>query len=227
MTASANQAFSAIAAVQKAGLSDSLVADVLRIAARIWPPEAPQFGIPINEVELRTLAIPSDAIAISKASFQDCIVQELDLTEYDGSVSLPYFHGCIIGQVLGVAGWGTLQAEKFTDCEVMQFDAQLSTNKGILALVGLSPVNRVILTILKKVYAQRGSGRRDSALYRGLDEKHRSQVAEAIDRLITNQLITMSKMGNSKIYLPVRGMRSRVNAILQSPQVSSDPVLSE
>ncbi|MEV6054266.1 hypothetical protein [Streptomyces sp. NPDC052107] len=98
------------------------------------------------------------------------------------------------------------------------------TIKGILALK-TTPMNKVLLTILKKVYAQRGTGRKESALFRGLDAKHRELVPDAVQRLAGAGLITSARSGGTRIYLPVRGMAGRVRRILQVPQSSADSIL--
>ncbi len=223
--ASSGGAYSSAAAFQRRGVSDSVIADIVRLASRLWPEEVPRTSISLHEIELRSFSLTADAKSYDWLSFHDCVIQELDLTDH-GGYTLPHFQNCLIGQMTGVAGWPALQESRFVDCEVAQFDAQISTAKGILALK-TTPMNKVLLTILKKVYAQRGTGRKESALFRGLDDKHRELVPEALQRLTGAGLITSARSSGTRIYLPVRGMASRVRRILQAPQSSADSILED
>jgi hypothetical protein len=222
-SASSGGAYSSANSLQRRGVSDAVTADIIRVAARLWPGSMPRTPISLHEIELRTFSLTAGANSYDWLNFQDCVIQELDFTDHDG-YALPHFHSCLIGEMTGVAGWSALQADRFVDCEVGQFDAQMSTAKGILALK-TTPMNKVLLTILKKVYAQRGTGRKESALFRGLDAKHRELVPEAVQRLSTAGLITSARSSGTRIYLPVRGMASRVRRILQAPQSSADSIL--
>lgn len=215
--------YSSAITFQRRGVSDAVVADIIRVAAHLWPEEQPRTSISLHEIELRNFSLPAEAKSYEWLSFQDCIIQDLDLTDHSG-YALPHFRDCLIGQITGVAGWSALQPDRFTNCEVAQFDAQLSTAKGILALK-TTPMNKVLLTILKKIYAQRGTGRKESALFRGLDAQHRALVPEAIQRLTGAGLIAPARSGGTRIYLPVRGMASRARRILQAPQSSTDSIL--
>ncbi|MFF0557734.1 NACHT domain-containing protein [Streptomyces sp. NPDC004266] len=222
-SASPGRAYSSAVSLQRGGASDAVVADIVRVTARLWPGDEARTPIALHEIELRSFTLSADAKGYDWLSFHDCVIQELDLTDYDG-YALPHFQSCLIGQMTGVAGWSALQGERFVECEVAQFDAQMSTGKGILALK-TTPMNKVVLTILKKVYAQRGTGRKESALFRGLDAKHRELVPEAVQRLTAAELVTTARASGNKIYLPVRGMAPRVRRILQAPQVSKDSIL--
>ncbi|MEV7783388.1 NACHT domain-containing protein [Kitasatospora sp. NPDC088351] len=221
--ASSGLAYSSASALQRRGVSDAVIADIIRAATRLWPGDVSRTPISLHEIELRSFSLTAEAKSYDWLSFHDCVIQELDFTDHDG-YALPHFQNCLIGQMTGVAGWSALQTSHFVDCEVAQFDAQMSTARGILALK-TTPMNKVLLTILKKVYAQRGTGRKESALFRGLDAKHQELVPEAVQRLTGAGLVTATRSSGTRIYLPVRGMASRVRRILQAPQASADSVL--
>ncbi|MFD4835843.1 NACHT domain-containing protein [Streptomyces uncialis] len=222
-TASPGRAYSSATSFQRQGVSDAIIADIVRVAARLWPGDESRIPLSIHEVEFRSFTLTADAKGYGWLSFHDCVIQELDLTDHDG-YALPHFQDCLIGQMTGVASWSALQPDRFVGCEVAQFDAQMSTAKGILALT-TTPLNKVLLTILKKIYAQRGTGRKESALFRGLDDKHRELVPEALQRLTTEGFVTTARSNSTRIYIPVRGMTSRVRRILQAPQSSADSLL--
>ena len=220
---SSGRAYSSANALRRRGTADAVIADLTRVAIRLWPGDTPSTPISLHGIELRGFSLAAEATGYDWLSFHDCVIQELDLTDHDG-YPLPHFQSCLIGQMAGVADWSALQKDRFVECEVAQFDAQISTAKGILALK-MTPINKVLLTILKKIYAQRGTGRKESALFRGLDDAHRALVPEALRQLTGAGLIAPAKSSSNRIYLPVRGMASRVWRILQAPQASTDSIL--
>ncbi|PYC68370.1 hypothetical protein C7C46_29235 [Streptomyces tateyamensis] len=222
-TASAGLAYSSANGLQRRGVSDAVIADIIRVAGQLWPSDKSPTSISLHGIELRAFSLTAEAEGYDWLSFHDCVIQEVDLTDNDG-YALPHFQNCLIGQMSGVAGWSAIPPHNFVNCEVAQFDAQLSTAKGILALK-TTPMNKVLLTILKKIYAQRGTGRKESALFRGLDVKHRELVPDALQKLAAEGLVAMAKSGGNRIYLPVRGMAGRVRQILQAPQSSTDSIL--
>ena len=118
-----------------------------------------------------------------------------------------------------------LPAANFIECDVEQFDATARTTKGILGLASLSPEQRVALTILKKLYAQRGTGRKESALFRGLDAKHRDVVPAVLDALRAERLAASAKQGSTVIWLPTKGHGLRVKKMLESGGTLPDPLM--
>jgi len=205
---------------QRDGVQDAIVFDLVRVASSL----APSLGdtsLAISDISIERIAVGA-ASELSSLSFTGCIVEILDLTEHDGSSELPMFQGCMFGTVLGVGGTQALNMTRFADCEFEQFDAQAQTTSGLLAISGLSPLQRVALTILKKLYAQRGTGRKENALHRGLDDRYRQLVPEALERLEAQGLAIRTKAGKETIFLPARGQGVRVRSILESGAAATD-----
>lgn len=221
-TASPGGVFSAIGRYKRRGTSDAIIADIVRVATRLWPDFVPVDEVSIHEVEIHELSFNSDAERYDWLSFYDCLISELNVSDHSG-YPLPLFQDCMFGRVIGATGETALPDGQFLNCQFDQFDVQTLTTSGILSLQ-LDPIDKVILTILKKIYAQRGSGRVEGALYRSLDAKHKSLVPDAIVHLIASELIAPARSGGRKVYLPVRGMSSRARRILQAPQSSNDDV---
>ena len=61
---------------------------------------------------------------------------------------------------------------------------------------------RELLTILRKLYARRGSGRRESALYRGLDPRAQQLVEDVLRSLRREGFAIKSKQAEQAIWLP-------------------------
>ena len=82
---------------------------------------------------------------------------------------------------------------------------------------------RVLLTTLKKLYLQSGSGRKNSALFRGLDQRGRALVPEIIQLLKSEGLII--KAGDDEIWIPTRSESLRVKQIMAAPFASRDALI--
>jgi hypothetical protein len=92
---------------------------------------------------------------------------------------------------------------------------------------GLSDLQKVLLSVLKKVYMQAGGGRREGAFARGLNPKQRELVGAALDLLQSAGMIAKGKAGTNVIYVGVKGQANRVRSILASGAASNDPVLKD
>lgn len=210
--------------LQKRGASSAFVLDAARISvalggAQTWP------NLFFENLILKELVFAEVEYDLSSMTFSNCLVDTLDLTEYDGDRDLPNFQSCAFGTVAGVGGSAALPDGHFRDCSFEQFDPSSKTTRGILASPGLTPRQRVALTILKKVYMQAGAGRKNSALIRGLTEQLKILVPESIDHLLASGLITRGRAGNNVLYYPVRGSGGRVRRMLESGATSDDVAL--
>ena len=214
----------ALERIRSLGLSDALVIDLLRVAISIPDGAVTAPVVTIRDVAVPRLVLDQEASGLQEVTFEDCIIQVLDVTEYDGGDPLPLFNRCLFGSVVGVASFLALQPSRFTECQAEEFDAHNKTTQGILSIKGLPPEKRVMLTILKKIYAQAGSGRRENALGRGLDQAHRAFVKGATDTLLAEGLIGVVRQGNNKLYVPVKGTGGRVRRILEAPTTTQDPL---
>jgi hypothetical protein len=212
--------------LQSKGGNDALVLDIARLALSLggtdnWP-SLTFTGLFLEEVVFADVEQNLDSL-----EFSDCVISSLDLTEYDGDHSLPTFSRCAFGVAMGVGSMAALPNGHFVDCTFDQFDPSSKTTRGILATPGLSGRQRVLLSVLKKVYMQAGAGRKSGALSRGLDDKLRPLVPEVIELLIAEGLINKGRAGANVLYFPVRGATARVRRMLEGGVSSTDNVLSD
>jgi NACHT domain len=224
VSVSRRKVYVALERIRRQQFSDALAVDTIRVAITIPDHDSNAPAITIREISLPRLLLGSEASGLDSITFEDCIIQVLDLTEYEGADPLPLFRCCIFGSVIGVASFLALQPDRFVECQVEEFDATSRTTQGILSLVGLPPEKRVMLTILKKIYAQAGSGRQESALGRGLDPANKVYVSGAVGTLLSEGLIGVTRQGNVKVYVPVKGAGGRVRRILEAPTTTQDPI---
>ncbi|MBD8660152.1 NACHT domain-containing protein [Frigoribacterium sp. CFBP 8754] len=210
--------------LQARGGADALVLDLVTLSAELGVSKLGVLDFAMLEIPVFTLAEADTDFG--SLTFHECIIGTLDLTEYDGELPVPHFDRCMIGTVLGAASATALPAGRFTSCDFEAFDPSSKTTRGILGMPGLRPAQKVLLTILKKVYIQSGGGRKESALVRGLAPEYKSLVSAVITHLISHQLLIETRSSGRTIYVPVRGNRNRVRSMLESPSTTQDAVMS-
>jgi hypothetical protein len=164
---------------------------------------------------------------LSKLHFQDCIIGTLELPPDILTELLPSFTRCHFGVVESRTGTGDMP-DVFIECTYDTFENPAQTTNAILAL-GLPVGTKILLTALKKLYAQRGSGRRESAFYRGLDARGKELVPGILALLRKRGFAAKSKHGDQDIWLPTKPseFRRRALTILAAPNVSTDPLVVE
>jgi hypothetical protein len=202
-----------------------LAGDIVRIllSLRIGYTGTPVF---VSNVFLPGIYLDENSPRLADVEFQDCMFQSLEVDHKLVPENLPTFVRCYFGEVEGRMGPEDLPTEIFKDCVFDSFVESAQTTSRILDST-LEMGTKVLLTILKKVYFQRGSGRKESALYRGLDHRARRLVPEVIDLLAGENLIVKSKCHEGNIWLPIRAHSVRVQRILAAPNRTADALLSK
>ncbi len=83
----------------------------------------------------------------------------------------------------------------------------------------------VLLTVSKKLFRQRGAGRREGAFYRGLDSQAQRFVAPVLEIVTSEDLAEPTLQNRTRVWVPLRSARERVLRILEAPSQSRDPVV--
>ncbi len=155
----------------------------------------------VKEVLIPEILLEGFAGSLARVQFQDCIVGRLDLPADTSVALLPSFVRCHFGSVDGRTGLSDMPPQQFLDCTFDTSENPAQTTNAILAL-GLPLGTKVLLTILKKLFAQRGSGRRESAFYRGLDARGRELVPEALGLLSRHAFASRDRQAAQVVWLP-------------------------
>ncbi|MBF6621402.1 MAG: hypothetical protein ITG02_14380 [Patulibacter sp.] len=181
--------------------------------------------IPIEGVAVEELEIGFGSGSLHGVRLADSVIRRLSVNAPIGGEELPTFVRCLFAGVSGVSGRQDLPAERFIDCEFEDFSEATDSTQSILQL-NIPLQVRVGLTIIKKLYVQRGTGRRDEALRRGLDYEGQQLVDPALAILQEQGLTKLRKRGKQRIWLPIAGKRQRAVAMLTAPMASDDPVIA-
>lgn len=202
---------------------DVLRADVaFVIAAGGWRYDGD--AVVVSNVYISSATFSETGFAIAPVSFENCVITNLAIDGDVPDASLPKFHSCAIETIDGRVSRIDLPKGVFDkDCEIRNF-AVARTNSEIFELEASIGV-KVLLTVLKKLYLQKGRGRRSSALYRGLDHSVRRLVPDVLQLLEREGLAIQVKSHDQIIWLPSRSDTQRVRRILAAPTALSDRLL--
>lgn len=222
----ASSALNAAVQLERSARNGAMVLDCISLALRLGVKTRIP-SLQVSELAVSLLRFGDSDVDLGQLQFQQCVITTLDLTEFDGNHELPTFVDCAFGQVLGAGNPDSLPKDAFVSCTYDSFDASTRTTRGIMAMPGLSDRQKVVLSVLKKVYMQAGGGRREGAFARGLDLRQRELVPEVLKELTSAGLLVRARAANNVIYAGVRGQASRARDMLSAGAAVNDPLLSK
>ena len=183
--------------------------------------------IRISGIVIRDASFGEAGLDFSLVAFRDCLFQRLEIDAFSDDSVLPKFYECYVGVLDGRVSQSDLPKGVFDgDCTFDSF-GESSQNTAAILRLPLSTGAKVLLTILKKLYLQPGAGRRQSALFRGLDNRARILVPEVLELLVKEGLTVRSTLGEEAVWLPIRSEAARVHRLLSSPMGSNDTLLQQ
>lgn len=204
------------------GAGSQVLADCVMVAIRMAidaeRDEIDFRGITIGGASLGR--IPLDELHIRGLTLKDCVIRELAFGSPESANGLSLV-SCLVSRVCGVTARGGLPAGLVDDaCEVEAFDS-MATNSAVLRS-DLSPNLKALVTVLRKLYKQPGSGRKLGAFGRGITKPDVARFIEPVLALLQqHRFITIF---NSVVH-PIRKQSPRVERILMTPSLSDDELV--
>ena len=189
----------------------------------------PRRGVTIeNAMYEQYVFSPAECITtLTNITFNNCIFESIEVGPQDATEKLPSFEGCLFNLVVDRISRTDMPSSKFdASCEYEKFAEHIKTQNSIMS-ANFSIGEKLVLTILRKVFMQSLSGRSESALVRGLDLNQRALVPDAIKLLSQTGLLTLYTGGDGNVWIPVRKKLDRVRNILASPSTCGDEILIE
>ncbi|MGW7335704.1 NACHT domain-containing protein [Streptomyces sp. NPDC054808] len=180
----------------------------------------------IGNAVVPSIEISEDGPDLSSVQFSDCLISEV---VFSGNIELekmPAFSGCAFTTIVGRLGEAEMAPEKFQDCSFDEFPDSVDRVNEIMKSDILEQGTRVVMTLLRKLYMQRGRGRKDSGLTRGMTPSDAALVPKALQLLQQERLTTPTRQGKNRIWLPDRSAGPRVRHFLSSPRVGDDPLIA-
>lgn len=202
---------------------DALAFDVFRALVYLGSPKG---YFTFQGIESEEIDLCQEIWDNVKVDFSNCLVSNLIVPSDAALPAGVSFTECMIGNVEGRASAQDLPCDKFIDCDIDKFSESYSVNDEVLSS-NLPLGVRVLVVTLRKIYAQAGSSRLESALLRGLDHRARMIAPEVIDCLVRQRFLMMSGRQGRTIYVGTRAKRKEALGIIQSPASSAAPVVEE
>ncbi|MDQ3730086.1 MAG: hypothetical protein M3355_10935 [Actinomycetota bacterium] len=204
-----------------------LAADLVRVVASLGGSLADGRMAVMTGIWLDHLELDEPQANLTDVQFQDSVIAEFAAPR-DGisDDAMPRFLRCHFGTVDGRTSGRDVPSTRFIDCTYDAFGEPGETTAQLLAM-SLPLAQRVGLTVLKKLYAQRGRGRKESALSRGLSPQEHGVVPKVLDVLVGHGLAVQGRVGRETIWLPVRGAARRAHSMLEGPTTCADPAWTE
>ncbi len=160
---------------------------------------------------------------LTNIQLSNCYIKKLCLPQIQTDDFKLEFKDCAIVRLEGAANYKGLP-HWIINPTIDYFD-DTRTSAAILRLNLPLPI-RVLLTIIRKLFIQKGRGRLESALFRGLDEAAKKYV-QPILRILESEGVAFSiKSHQGIIWHGARNQRQRMLQILDSPTLS-DPILDK
>jgi len=177
-------------------------------------------GLTISEGALSVLDLAT--VAPSRLKLFECTIRELIIPSKDPSeVEITQ---CLIEWVRGVSSEKGMPA--WIASSVERFDA-VSTLSQIKA-AKLEPRQQILVSIVKKTFFQKGSARKEEALFRGLSRLvSQSDINGIINVLLREKILEKVKGGDGSLYVPVRQNSHRMKKMLSDLGRSTDPIWIE
>lgn len=166
--------------------------------------------------------LPLDEVEIKGITIRDSIIRKINIgrNPSDSGVSM---HGCDIQKLTGVSNEaGVPRSMISSDCKIESYE-DMGTSNAVLQS-SISPQLKALVTILRKLYKQAGSGRKVAALSRGITQQEvLAYIDPVIQVLVKHGFVSIF----NNVVQPVRRQASRVEAILAAPSVSGDAILAD
>ncbi len=210
-------------AVERAREYPCLTFDLLQVSKAVGA--SISSNLSVRDLHIGLFEVSGDWDKATQIYLSDCIIDVLDVDPHSNFAGAVKLQGCLVRSVSGVHAVGDLP-KGFADsrCDLEEFTDGVTSNASILSADLALPV-RVLLVVLRKLYMQAGSARRENAFYRGLDNNAQRYVEDVLDILGSEGLASRDRRGGEPLVVPNRGEMHRIVAVLAAPETSQDPVL--
>ncbi|GGE23379.1 hypothetical protein GCM10011390_48510 [Aureimonas endophytica] len=132
------------------------------------------------------------------------------------------FENCLAERVFGIASANAVPAW-IKGFSADHYDSVESVSR--IRQIGLSPEQEVLVAIIRKVFFQKGAGRKEEALTRGLGKFAPSSKVEKIINLLMREGVLERFRGNEGwVYTPKRPLAARMKTMLYELRTSRDPI---
>jgi len=185
-------------------------------------------SVPIRAALIPNLEIDAKAATRTRLSFEDCVIEQVDLS-FDvntiGSVSFQRTRVGILGCSSAISQ--NIDATGLSKDQVTEIVVADATNADVLHL-NIPDKLKVLKICLRKLFRQPGSGRKRAAFFRGIGDLDHTLVDECIANLIRHKIVYLSGRDRSDntVLHPNRAHTKRANFLIDSSSVPDDVLLN-
>ncbi|WP_275227336.1 hypothetical protein [Novosphingobium album (ex Liu et al. 2023)] len=169
-------------------------------------------------------------IDISKVNFRNCLFSTLSLSRdssHSEKVRFPKFWKCEIDKVIGAVSEDDIPTGIFNNGTIIKsYDDQSSTNDAVMSS-NMQESVKVLVTILRKLFLQRGSGRLHSALKRGLPLRSTKFVDPLIELIKSHKFADDVSLDRRVILVPFRTKSAEALSIINGPNNNDSPLIRD
>jgi hypothetical protein len=181
----------------------------------------------IRDINCDLVALDSGGRLNTNLTFQDCYFRRLEIDGFPEGEGVVRFQSCYITDLFGPIGHHDLPPDTLDgDCAVERWSSQLTSNASAVGATHDVRIG-VLITMLRKLFFQSGSGRREDALFRGLNTDEQRYVGPILKLLERAGFVSTFKRRGSNVWNPNRSLLPRASAIVQSPSVCGDKMLDD
>jgi energy-coupling factor transporter ATP-binding protein EcfA2 len=165
-----------------------------------------------------------------KLDFTGAIAENLSISDsVFGTVALPIsapphttIKDSLAERVIGVSSPTALPAW-IENLHADRFDSTESISR--IRQIGLDPPHEILATIIRKTFFQKGAGRKEEALVRGLGQvAEKGTTGKILNLLLTEDILKKFKGSEGLVYTPNRKYAGRMRAMLYELKTSQDPI---
>jgi hypothetical protein len=191
--------------------------DLIQINQRFFGGKFPACSI--NGKDIAYLSVGS-SIDLSAVFFEQCFFDILQIEEARDNDVFPQFRNCIINSVLGCSSRNQMPPGMISDdTEVLSFFDNYDTNAQILRS-DLAIEIALLVTVLRKLFVQRGRARKEGAFFRGIELHHRGKVSSILRIVVKHDFATLLPTASGAIYVPNYSLAAEALNILSKPAES-------
>lgn len=151
---------------------------------------------------------------------QDSIVDKINIA--GAAVSGVRLKNSAVGTLEGISSQDAIP-DWLNDNSVDYFSSVATTSR--IRAANLLPTQKVLVTVLRKTFFQKGAGRKEEALLRGLGKLVKAgDLDRIVGRLISEGLLTKERGESGNLYVPVRNQKGRAGSLIGELSLSKDPI---
>jgi hypothetical protein len=192
-----------------------IVASLLRMAV----PEVNFEGLALDDSHF--LSIDFSDVKARKLSLSNCTFGSVTLLRDIQDVGLQVINSLAervygVAKAEGLPSWiKTINVDRFESLD----------NVAEIRRIKLSPAHQILVTIVRKTFFQKGTGRKEEALLRGLGNIGSHGTASRIINLLMHEgIISSFKGSEGTVYAPIRKNAQRMNKMLAALNLSDDSI---